>query len=121
MIKTFSLDRFAETRLLFFGPMAKLPPTLDQHTLRKALKLLNVVNVAPTGLFNKKNKLNFLSFHKNLIGILVKGFISLSLSLKEIWNLNLGMNTRNGFPLLLSYITKPTVNGLSSQVSSAFI
>ena len=73
MIKTFSLDRFAETRLLFFGPMAKLPPTLDQHTLRKALKLLNVVNVAPTGLFNKKNKLNFLSFHKNLIGILVKG------------------------------------------------
>ena len=64
--------------------MAKLPPTLDQHTLRKALKLLNVVNVAPTGLFNKKNKLNFLSFHKNLIGILVKGFMSLSLFKRDL-------------------------------------
>ena len=43
-----------------------------------------LVNVAPTGLFHKKDKLNFLSFHKNLIGILVKGFMSLSLFKRDL-------------------------------------
>ena len=27
----------------FFGPMAKLPPTLEQHALRKALKLVSCI------------------------------------------------------------------------------